>query len=90
MTKTLYFGNLPWRVTPEDLTEVVSDYAEVIAARIASDRETGRSRGFGFVEVPSDKAEEVIQALNETDWDGRTITVNEALPRPERSERRRF
>ena len=52
MIKTLYFGNLPWAVTPEDLEAAVSQYAEVKAARVATDRETGRSRGFGFVEVP--------------------------------------
>ena len=84
MTKTLYFGNLPWAVTPEDLTNAVAQHAEVISARIATDRETGRSRGFGFVEVPADKAEEVITALNGAEWGGRALTVNEAQPRPER------
>lgn len=88
MTKTLYFGNLPWAVTPEDLTNAVSQYAEVISSRVATDRETGRSRGFGFVEVPSDKAEEVINALNGAEWAGRQLTVNEAQPRPERGPRR--
>ena len=84
MTKTLYFGNLPWAVTSEDLTEAVSQHAEVISARIATDRETGRSRGFGFVEVPADKAQAVIDALNGADWGGRALTVNEAKPREER------
>ena len=51
MIKTLYVGNLPWTTTPEDLTELLSAYGEVISARIATDRETGRSRGFGFVEI---------------------------------------
>jgi RNA recognition motif-containing protein len=88
MTKTLYFGNLPWAVTPEDLTNAVSQYAEVISARVATDRETGRSRGFGFVEIPADKAEEVINALNGAEWAGRMLTVNEAQPRPERGPRR--
>jgi RNA recognition motif-containing protein len=88
MTKTLYFGNLPWAVTPEDLTNAVSQYAEVISSRVATDRETGRSRGFGFVEVPADKAEEVINALNGAEWAGRVLTVNEAQPRPERGPRR--
>lgn len=85
MVKTLYFGNLPWSVTSEDLTRAVSQYAEVIAARIATDRETGRSRGFGFVEVPADKAQEVIDALNGADWEGRELTVNEARPRENRA-----
>ncbi len=84
MTKTLYFGNLPWAVTSEDLTAAVSEHCEVINARIVTDRETGRSRGFGFVEVPSDKAEEVIEALNGAEWAGRALTVNEAQPRRER------
>lgn len=84
MTKTLYFGNLPWAVTSEDLTQAVAEHAEVISARVATDRETGRSRGFGFVEVPADKAEEVIAALNGADWGGRPLTVNEAKPREPR------
>lgn len=85
MTKTLYFGNLPWAATNEDLTNAVSQYAEVISARIATDRETGRSRGFGFVEVPEDKAQAVIDALNGAQWGGRPLTVNEAKPREPRS-----
>ncbi|MGE5590783.1 MAG: RNA recognition motif domain-containing protein [Bacillota bacterium] len=84
MTKTLYFGNLPWAVTSEDLTEAVSQHAEVISARIATDRETGRSRGFGFVEVPEEKAQAVIDALNGAEWGGRALTVNEAKPREDR------
>ncbi|BDG59131.1 RNA recognition motif domain-containing protein [Caldinitratiruptor microaerophilus] len=84
MTKTLYFGNLSWATTEGDLQQLVSQYAEVISARIATDRETGRSRGFGFVEVPADAAEAVIASLNGQEFDGRTITVNEARPREER------
>jgi RNA recognition motif-containing protein len=84
MTKTLYFGNLPWAATNEDLTNAVTQYAEVLSARIATDRETGRSRGFGFVEVPADKAEAVIEALNGAEWGGRPLTVNEARPREDR------
>lgn len=84
MTKTLYFGNLPWAATNEDLEKAVSQHTEVISARIATDRETGRSRGFGFVEVPADAAQAVIDALNGADWAGRPLTVNEAKPREER------
>lgn len=87
MTKTLYFGNLPWAATNEDLTNAVAEHAEVISARIATDRETGRSRGFGFVEVPEEKAEAVIEALNGADWGGRPLTVNEARPREDRAPR---
>lgn len=88
MTKTIYVGNLPWGVTEEDLANAVGKYAEVTSARIATDRDTGRSRGFGFVEVPDDKAEAVIRALNGADWEGRPLTVNEAKPREERPRRR--
>jgi RNA recognition motif-containing protein len=84
MTKTLYFGNLPWAATNEDLTNAVTQYCEVISARIATDRETGRSRGFGFVEVPAESAQTVIDALNGAEWGGRPLTVNEARPREER------
>ncbi|HVB10844.1 MAG TPA: RNA-binding protein [Bacillota bacterium] len=84
MTKTLFVGNLPWSVTPDELTQIFSQHAEVIAARVASDRETGRSRGFGFVEVPEEAAQAVIDALNGSQIDGRDITVGEARPREER------
>ena len=87
MTKTLYFGNLPWAATDADLTNAVSRIAEVISARIAVDRETGRSRGFGFVEVPADKAQAVIDELNGAQWGGRPLTVNEARPREDRPAR---
>lgn len=84
MTKTLYFGNLPWAATDADLTNAVKQYCEVISARIATDRETGRSRGFGFVEVPAEAAQTVIDNLNNAQWGGRPLTVNEARPREER------
>lgn len=84
MTKTLYVGNLPWSVTTEDLGQAVGRHAEVISVRIATDRETGRSRGFGFVEVPADLAQTVIDALNGSEWEGRALTVNEAKPREDR------
>ncbi len=87
MQKTIYFGNLPWSVTNEDLQQAVAQYAEVIAARIATDRETGRSRGFGFVEVPEEQAQAVIDALNGSEWQGRQLTVNEARPREARPPR---
>lgn len=89
MTKTLFVGNLPWSATDADLVQAVEP-VECISARIATDRDTGRSRGFGFVEVPEDKAQEVIDRLNGSDWDGRQITVNEAKPWPERAPRRSY
>ncbi|MBX6376952.1 MAG: RNA-binding protein [Clostridia bacterium] len=84
MSKTLYVGNLPWSVTEEDLLAFFSQQAEVISARVVTDRETGRSRGFGFVEVPDEVAQAVIDNLDGTIFGGRPITVNEALPRGER------
>jgi RNA recognition motif-containing protein len=84
MPKTIYVGNLPWTVTNEDLGQAVGQHAEVISARVATDRETGRSRGFGFVEVPDEQAQAVIDGLNGADWEGRALTVNEAKPREER------
>lgn len=90
MVKTIYFGNLPWSTTEDDLASLVSQYGEVISARIATDRETGRSRGFGFVEVPADAAETVISALSGYVLGGRELTVNEARPREPRPRERRF
>ena len=88
MAKTLYVGNLPWAVTEEDLVRAFAQYAEVISARVVADRETGRSRGFGFVEVKEESAHAAIEALNGAEWAGRSLTVNEAQPRPERKARR--
>lgn len=85
MAKTLYVGNLPWGTTEEELAQAFSSIAEVISCRIITDRETGRSRGFGFVEVSDDDAEKAVTALNGTQMGGREIVVNEARPRPERS-----
>jgi len=84
LTKKLFFGNLPWNVTDEDLSSVVEPYSEVISARVATDRETGRSRGFGFVEVPDTSSEAVISALDGYELDGRALTVNEAKPKEDR------
>lgn len=81
MTKTLYVGNLPWSTSSEELTGHFSQYGNVISSRIITDRETGRSRGFGFVEVASEDAERLTEALNGTDFNGRSLTVNEARPR---------
>lgn len=84
MVRTLYVGNLPWATKAEDLQETFSQYGEVISSRVITDRETGRSRGFGFVEVGDEDAENIIAALNGKELDGRVITVNEARVREER------
>lgn len=79
---TLYVGNLPWSTTDQDLVDWVSPHARVKSARIIVDRESGRSRGFGFVEVEQEDAAKAIEALNGTLLGGRAVTVNEAQARP--------
>lgn len=81
MTKTLYVGNLPWSTSSEELTEYFSRYGNVVGSRIITDRETGRSRGFGFVEVAEEDAERLAEELNGSEFSGRVLTVNEARPR---------
>lgn len=83
MSKRIYVGNLSFKTSSEDLREVFSEYGEVVDASVVSDRETGRSRGFGFVEM-NDGAEDAIEALNGQEVGGRTLTVNEARPRENR------
>jgi RNA recognition motif-containing protein len=78
---TLYVGNLPWTTKSDELREVFSGYGEVQDSRIITDRNTGRSRGFGFVEVSDDDAEKMIAALNGSELGGRVITVSEAKER---------
>jgi RNA recognition motif-containing protein len=82
MSKNLYVGNLAFNTTADDLRQAFETYGTVSSASVISDRETGRSRGFGFVEMASG-ADEAVQALNGSDLQGRTITVNEARPRTE-------
>ena len=84
MARTLYVGNLPWATRAEDLENAFNVHGEVLSSRVITDRETGRSRGFGFVEVRDEDADAMIEAMNGTDLDGRTITVNEAKPREDR------
>ena len=74
----LFVGNLPWRVRDNDLVEMFSEHGHVTTANVVMDRDTGRSRGFGFVEMGDDDARKAIEALNEKDLDGRAINVNEA------------
>ncbi|KKM11184.1 RNA-binding protein [Clostridiales bacterium PH28_bin88] len=81
MVRTLYVGNLPWATTEEELAEVFAAHGEVISSRIITDRQTGRSRGFGFVEVADADAENMIAAMNGAEFGNRVLTVNEAKPR---------
>ena len=86
MAKRLYVGNLSYSVTSEDLQEMFEQYGQVRSAQVLIDRETGRSRGFGFVEMDDDaEAEAAIEALDGNDHDGRRLTVNEARPREPRA-----
>ena len=81
----IYVGNLTFSMTEEDLRSAFATHGEVSTARIITDRETGRSRGFGFVEMPdAGQAEAAIQAMSGKDYDGRALTVNEAKPRENR------
>ncbi|MFA7468214.1 MAG: RNA-binding protein [Desulfotomaculaceae bacterium] len=81
MARTLYVGNLPWGTNAEDLAGAFSRFGEVLDSRIITDRQTGRSRGFGFVEVKDEDADGMIEGMNGTELDGRVITVNEAQVR---------
>jgi len=79
---TIYVGNLPYSATHVELEEVFSPYGAVSRARVITDRESGRSRGFGFVEMENDEeARAAIEALNGADMDGRALVVNEARPK---------
>ena len=85
----IYVGNLPFQSSEQAVTELFSSYGQVDEVAIITDRETGRSRGFCFVEMPNDgEAQEAIEALNGQEFEGRTLVVNEARPRQSRSESR--
>jgi RNA recognition motif-containing protein len=88
MSKNLYVGNLSFQTTADDLREAFGQYGTVTSAQVVSDRETGRSRGFGFVEM-ADGAEEAIANLDGALFQGRNLKVNEARPREERPAGRR-
>lgn len=82
----IYVSNLNYRTENESLQELFEQYGEVTSANIIMDRETGRSRGFGFIDMPNDtEGQSAIDALNETEFDGKTINVTVARPRTERS-----
>ena len=83
MSKNIYVGNLSFEATASDLEAMFGKHGTVQKAQVTTDRETGRSRGFGFVEM-SDGGDAAIQALNGTQMGGRTLTVNEAKPREAR------
>lgn len=91
MGKKLYVGNLSFSTSEQSLQEKFAEFGDVESAKIITDRDTGRSKGFGFVEMATDEAaESAISALNGTEFEGRTLTVNEARPMVPRSERPGF
>ncbi len=85
MSKNLYVGNLPWSASEDSVRDAFEAYGEVTSVKLINDRETGRPRGFGFVEMSNDaEALEAIDALDGKDFGGRNMKVNEAKPRAER------
>jgi len=87
MDKKLYVGNLPWSITDDELRSLFEAHGQVSSARVITDRETGRSRGFGFVEMEASAAENAIRALDGKDQGGRPLRVNEARERERRPSR---
>ncbi|MDB4894898.1 MAG: glycine-rich RNA-binding protein [Firmicutes bacterium] len=81
---SVFVGNLPWSTNDEDLAELFSQYGEVKRAKIVTDRETNRSRGFGFVDMEEADAMKAIEAWHEQEFGGRALTVNLAQSRPAR------
>ncbi len=81
MQKTLYVGNIPWSTKEDDLQEFFSQYGEVLECRIITERATGRSRGYGFVEVNEENMEAIMEQTNGAEMEGRKLVVNEAKPR---------
>ncbi|NLI71264.1 MAG: RNA-binding protein [Bacteroidales bacterium] len=78
----IYLGNLSYKVQESDLQEILAEYGEIASCKIIKDRETGKSRGFGFVEMPNEEeAMKLIEELNGAELDGRTVVVKEAKPR---------
>jgi cold-inducible RNA-binding protein len=85
MSKKLYVGNLPYSVNDQKLNEIFSAYGEVVSAKVITDYESGRSKGFGFVEMANDgDASTAIQQLDGKELDGRNVRVNEARPKEDR------
>ncbi len=84
MTKKLYVGNLPFTTTEDDLSDIFAEVGNVESVRIITDRDTGRSRGFGFVEMSDEDADKAINQFNGTEMSGRPLTVNEARPQTNR------
>ena len=87
MSKKIYVGNLPFNATEETVRELFEQYGTVQSVNLISDRATGRPRGFGFLEMPDDEADAAINALDQKEFGGRNLKVNEAKPREDRERR---
>ena len=87
MSKSIYVGNLPWSATEAQIQTLFAEYGNVISVNLVSDRDTGRARGFGFVEMGDADAATAIEALDNYSFDGRTLRVNEAKPKEPRPKR---
>ena len=84
----LYISTLSYNISDEDLRQLFADYGEITSAKVIMDRETGRSRGFGFVELSDDElAKKAIEELNQASYDGKVINITEARPREDRGDR---
>ena len=84
----LYISNLSYNISDEDLRQLFADYGEITSAKVIMDRETGRSRGFDFVELSDDElAKKAIEELNQASYDGKVINITEARPREDRGDR---
>ena len=84
----LYISNLSYNISDADLRQLFADYGEITSAKVIMDRETGRSRGFGFVELSDDElAKKAIEELNQASYDGNVINITEARPREDRGDR---
>ena len=90
MAKSIYVGNLPWSATEEQVQNLFAEYGSVLSVKLVNDRETGRARGFGFVEMEDEVAQKAISALNGTDFEGRRSRVNFAQEMPPRNNARNF
>lgn len=84
MAVTLYVGNLPWQLTEDELASALRPIAEVLDVRIITDPDTGRSRGFGFVELEGIQMQDALRAMESVEVKGRRLTVGPARPRPQR------
>jgi RNA recognition motif-containing protein len=84
MAKRIYVGNLPYRITEDEVRDLFQEHGTVLSVNLINDRETGQPRGFGFVEMEDQGADTAIEALNNSSLGGRTLKVNEARPRENR------